>query len=60
MIREQVTIERLCHGNWDHSELVWRIMEVADGTILKERVTKEGGSFTNEYFYFSFIDLIDA
>ena len=52
MIREQVAVEDPCHGEWDHPEfLVWRVMEVADGMILRVRVC-EGGSICDLFYFF--------
>ena len=54
MIHGQVAVEDLCHGEQDHPEfLVWRVMEVADGMILKVRVC-EGGSIC-DFFLFSML-----
>ena len=39
MIRGQVAIKDPCHDERDHPKfLVWRVMEVVDGMILKVRV----------------------
>ena len=44
MICGQVAVEDLCHGKQDHSKfLVWRVIKVEDGMILRVRVC-EGGS----------------
>ena len=52
MIHGQVAVEDLCHGEQDHPEfLVWRVMEVADGMILKVRVC-EGGSICDLFDFF--------
>ena len=51
MIHGQVAVEDPCHGERDHPKfLVWSVMEVADGMILKVRV-HEGGSIC-DLFYF--------
>ena len=58
MIYEHVTIEFSYHGDWDHQKLVWMIMEVENGMILRERVRKEY-DFKSALFIF-FIDLFYA
>ena len=51
MIRKQVAVEDPCHGEQDHPKfLVWRVMEVVYGMILRVRVC-EGGSIC-DLFYF--------
>ena len=51
MFRGQVTVEDPCHGKQDHPEfLVWRVMEVADGIILRVRVC-EGGSICDLFIF---------
>ena len=52
MIHGQVAVEDSCHGKQDHLEfLVWRVMEVVDGMILRVRVC-EGGSICDLFIYF--------
>ena len=51
MIHGQVAVEDPCHGEREHPEfLVWRVMEVADGMILRVRVRK-GGSLCDLFLY---------
>ena len=51
MIRGQVVVEDLCHGERDHLEfLVWRVMEVVDGMILRVMVC-EGGSICDLFLF---------
>ena len=52
MICGHVAVEDPCHGERDHLEfLVWRVMEVADGMILRVRVC-EGGSICDFLFFY--------
>ena len=52
MIHGQVAVEDPGHGERDHPIfLLWRVMEVADGMILRVRVC-EGGSICDFFYYF--------
>ena len=52
MIHGQDAIEDPCHGERDHPEFLdWRVMEVADGMILRVRVC-EGGSICDFFIIF--------